>query len=135
MPPAGVLFRGQVRAVKARMRLIPAFDQISHQYQGFTLVIAPTEAESPGVEPMAIGFGSAFGRHQLQSVPLATNDVPEIILTSRSHQRNAGGWKRIGTDPEAAHATVGTPRKVPGRKPWMVWIDNDIEREVGDRRL
>src|ERR1700730_551698 len=36
----GVCFRGEVVAVKARIRLIRSFDQISHQYRGYTLVIA-----------------------------------------------------------------------------------------------
>ncbi len=35
-----VQFRGEVVAVKGRIRLLRSFDQVSHQYLGYTLVLA-----------------------------------------------------------------------------------------------
>jgi hypothetical protein len=35
-----VPFRGELIAVKARIRLVRSFDQVHHQYQGYTLVLA-----------------------------------------------------------------------------------------------
>jgi hypothetical protein len=30
---------------------------------------------------------------------------------------------------DCARYRAGAPRKVPGGKPWMVWVDDDVERE------
>jgi hypothetical protein len=59
-----VEFEGEVAAVKARIRLIRSFDQISHQYQGYTLVIAaPGSPEAP----LRIGIGpGAHAKHQFR---------------------------------------------------------------------
>jgi hypothetical protein len=46
-------FRGEIAAVKGRIRLLRSFDQINHQYQGYTLVLA-TAAETETVR-VAIG--------------------------------------------------------------------------------
>jgi transcriptional regulator with XRE-family HTH domain len=59
-----ISFRGQVIAVKARIRLIRSFDQISHQYQGYTLVLAGLNPE-PGVLRVAIGPAS-HAKHQFR---------------------------------------------------------------------
>ena len=55
IPPSGVSFRGEVLAVKARIRLLRSFDQISHQYQGFTLVIASAD-QQPGFSVLRLGL-------------------------------------------------------------------------------
>jgi hypothetical protein len=47
--PDWVAFRGEVLAVKARIRLIRSFDQISHQYQGYTLCLASSDPVSSEV--------------------------------------------------------------------------------------
>jgi hypothetical protein len=39
MTTASVAFSGDVVAVKARIRLLRSFDEVSHQYQGYTLVL------------------------------------------------------------------------------------------------
>ena len=52
--PHIVRFSGEIVSVKARIRLIRSFDQISHQYQGYLLQIAPDERSSPTLR-VAIG--------------------------------------------------------------------------------
>jgi transcriptional regulator with XRE-family HTH domain len=59
-----ISFHGQVIAVKARIRLIRSFDQISHQYQGYTLVLAGLNPE-PVVVRVAIG-PAAHAKHQFR---------------------------------------------------------------------
>ena len=59
-----ISFHGQVIAVKARIRLIRSFDQISHQYQGYTLVLAGPNPE-PSVVRVAIG-PAAHAKHQFR---------------------------------------------------------------------
>ena len=62
--PETILFSGEVLAVKARIRLIPSFDQVSHQYQGYTLILRDDEA--PGtVQRIAIGPGT-HANHQFR---------------------------------------------------------------------
>jgi hypothetical protein len=61
----GVCFRGEVIAVKARIRLIRSFDEISHQYQGYTLVIAAGDTEAPEILRVAIG-PAAYLEHQFR---------------------------------------------------------------------
>lgn len=39
MSAASTEFAGEIVAVKARIRLLRSFDEVSHQYQGYTLVI------------------------------------------------------------------------------------------------
>ena len=59
-----ISFHGRVIAVKARIRLIRSFDQISHQYQGYTLVLTDLNRE-PGVVRVAIG-PAAHVKHQFR---------------------------------------------------------------------
>lgn len=53
---------GEILAVKARIRLIRSFDQVSHQYQGYTLVIRDDER---GVVRLAIG-PAAHAKHRFR---------------------------------------------------------------------
>jgi transcriptional regulator with XRE-family HTH domain len=202
IPPSGVSFQGEVLAVKARIRLLRSFDQISHQYQGFTLVIASGEPQS-GVLRVAIG-PAAQAKHQFRigdlvsgkGQPVQSPKIEWVDLYKASQLRlekrgsedqarpadpeggiapplevyRANGHRRL--DPKTCEAKctrcpfgltmvteiildqwnpsrkrwrlethcygpkgcprhrAGAPRKVPGRKPGMVWVDNDIEREA-----
>ena len=198
----GVCFRGEVVAVKARIRLIRSFDQISHQYQGYTLVIAAGDTEAPKILRVAIG-PAAHLEHQFrigdvvsgkaQPVPNPNQEWATLYKTSGLKVERRGlAQQDRPPDPEGGIASplevyrdnghrrldpricqtqcprcpwgltmateiivdhwnpskkrwrfethcygprdcpryrAGAPRKVPGRKPGMVWIDNDIERE------
>jgi Helix-turn-helix domain len=196
-----ISFRGQVIAVKARIRLIRSFDQISHQYQGYTLVLAGLNPE-PGVLRVAIGPAS-HAKHQFrigdvisgkaQPVPdprlewatlykasglkvesrgpaeQARPADPTGGIAASLEEYRVNGHRRL--DPHTCQAKcsqcpwgltmpteiivdqwnpskvrwrmethcygprdcpryrAGAARKVPGRKPGMVWVDNDVERE------
>lgn len=202
IPTSGVSFRGEVLAVKARIRLLRSFDQISHQYQGYTLVIASADPQ-PGVLRVAIG-PAAQAKHQFRigdlvsgkAQPVAIPQIEWIDLYKASQLRlekrgsedqgrpadpdggiapplevyRANGHRRL--DPQTCETKctrcpfgltmvteiildqwnpsrkrwriethcygpkgcprhrAGSARKVPGRKPGMVWVDNDIEREA-----
>jgi hypothetical protein len=196
-----ISFRGQVIAVKARIRLIRSFDQISHQYQDYTLVLACLNPE-PGVLRVAIGPAS-HAKHQFrigdvisgkaQPVPdprlewatlykasglkvesrgpaeQARPADPTGGIAASLEEYRVNGHRRL--DPHTCQAKcsqcpwgltmpteiivdqwnpskvrwrmethcygprdcpryrAGAARKVPGRKPGMVWVDNDVERE------
>lgn len=196
-----ISFHGQVIAVKARIRLIRSFDQISHQYQGYTLVLAVLNPE-PGVVRVAIG-PAAYAKHQFRIGDVISGKaqpVPDprlewatlykasgLKVESRGPAEQArpadpdggiapplavyrvNGHRRL--DPHTSQAKcsqcpwgltmpteiivdqwnpskvrwrmethcygprncpryrAGAARKVPGRKPGMVWVDNDVERE------
>ncbi len=47
-------FRGEVRAVKARIRLIRSFDEVSHQYQGYVPCLNSLASEGAEVLRVAI---------------------------------------------------------------------------------
>jgi hypothetical protein len=200
--PDWVAFRGEVLAVKARIRLIRSFDQISHQYQGYTLCLASLDTQSGEVLRVAIG-PATHEKHQFQIGDLISGKaqpVPDaksewanlhkasgIKLERRGppeQQRPAdpegglappldayreNGHRRLdphtcvtkcGRCPwgltmpteiiidqwnpskkrwrlethcygprDCARYRAGAPRKVPGRKSWMVWVDDDVERE------
>jgi hypothetical protein len=64
MESVAVSFRGEVVAVKARIRLVRSFDQISHQYQGYTLMVASADKEGE-VMRVAIGL-AAHAEHQFR---------------------------------------------------------------------
>jgi hypothetical protein len=196
-----ISFHGQVIAVKARIRLIRSFDQISHQYQGYTLVVSGLNPE-PSVVRVAIG-PAAHAKHQFrigdvisgkaQSVPdprlewaslykarglkvesrgpteQARPADPDGGIAAPLEDYRVNGHRRL--DPHTCQAKcsqcpwgltmpteiivdqwnpskvrwrmethcygprdcpryrAGAARKVPGRKPGMVWVDNDVERE------
>ena len=196
-----ISFHGQVIAVKARIRLIRSFDQISHQYQGYTLVLAGLNPE-PSVVRVAIGL-AAHAKHQFRIGDVISGKAQPVQdprlewatlykasglkVESRGPKEQArpadpdggiaapleeyrfNGHRRL--DPHTCQATcsqcpwgltmpteiivdqwnpskvrwrmethcygprdcpryrAGAARKVPGRKPGMVWVDNDVERE------
>ena len=200
--PNSVAFRGEVVAVKARIRLIRSFDQISHQYQGYTLCLAASDPQSGEVLRVAIG-PTTHVKHQFQigdfvsgkaqPVPDAQKDWANLHRASGIQvERRGPPEQRRLADPEGGIAPpldvyrehghrrldphtcatkcarcpwgltmpteiiidqwnpskkrwrlethcygpkdclryrAGAARKVPGRKPWMVWVDNDVERE------
>jgi transcriptional regulator with XRE-family HTH domain len=202
IPTSGVSFRGEVLAVKARIRLLRSFDQISHQYQGFTLVIASADQQS-AVLRVAIG-PAAQAKHQFRigdlvsgkAQPVALPQIEWVDLYKASQLRlekrgsedqgrpadpdggiapplevyRANGHRRLDLqtcETKCARCPFGltmvteiildqwnpsrkrwrlethcygpkgcprhrpgAARKVPGRKPGMVWVDNDIEREA-----
>jgi hypothetical protein len=191
---------GEVRAIKARIRFIRSFDQVSHQYQGYTLVLRDDER---GVVRIAIG-PTAHAKHRFRigdqlsayAVQVAdpTTEWAEFYRVSRLsiQQRGpeaedrppdpdggiapplevyrANGHRRLDPkrcEDKCARCPWGLtmaaeiildhwnpsrkewrfethcygprgcpryksepPRRVPGRKPGMVWIDDDVEREA-----
>ena len=199
--PNGVAFRGEVLAVKARIRLIRSFDQISHQYLGYTLCLASPDGNSGAVLRVAIG-PAAHDKHpfqigdlvsgKAQPVPDAKTEWADLYKASgMTVSRRGPPDQRRPADPEGgiappldvyraqghrrldprvcatkcvrcpwgltmateiiidqwnpskkrwrqethcygprdcARYRAGAARKVPGRKPWMVWIDDDVER-------
>ena len=59
-------FSGTVTAVKARIRLLRSFDQISHSYLGYTLVLDGTLDGTP-TEELRIAIGpKAHEKHQFR---------------------------------------------------------------------
>lgn len=59
-----VPFRGELIAVKGRIRLVRSFDQVHHQYQGYTLVLAVTGEN----EPLRVAIGpAAHAKFQFRS--------------------------------------------------------------------
>jgi hypothetical protein len=50
-----IRFRGEIVSVQPRIRLQRSFDQASHVYLGYTLVVRPTGAT--GEADLAIGIG------------------------------------------------------------------------------
>jgi len=193
-------FRGEVHAVKARIRLIRSFDEVSHQYQGYVLCLNSSASERGEVLRVAIG-PAALEKHQFQigdvvsgkarSVTDSNKEFADVykvsgIIAERRgplEQRRPGdpeggiapplevyranGHRRLEAhtcktkccpwgltmpteiipdqwDPskerwrlethcygprDCLRYRAGAPRKVPGRKPWMVWVDDDVERE------
>jgi hypothetical protein len=201
--PDSVTFQGEVVAVKARIRLVRSFDQISHQYQGYTLCLSSSDPESCEVLRIAIG-PAAHKKHQFQIGDLVSGKaqlVPDAKREWANFHKASGirvdrrgppeqqrpadaeggiappldvyrahGHRRLdphtcvrkcGRCPwgltmvteiiidqwnpfkkrwrlethcygprDCPRYHAGTPRKVPGRKPWMVWVDDDVEREA-----
>jgi hypothetical protein len=62
--PETIQFSGEVLAVKGRIRLIRSFDQVSHQYQGYTLVLRDDETPD-SVRRIAIG-PATHAKHQFR---------------------------------------------------------------------
>ena len=199
--PDCVAFQGEVVAVKARIQLIRSFDQISHQYLGYTLCLSSSDPESCEVLRIAIG-PAAHKKYQFQIGDLISGKAQPVPDAKREwanlHKASGIRVERRGppeqqrpADPEGGiappldvyrahghrrldpHTCVtkcgqgpwgltmvteiiidqwnpskkrwrlethcygprdcpryraGSPRKVPGRKPWMVWVDDDVER-------
>jgi len=199
-------FAGIVTAVKARIRLLRSFDQISHAYQGYTLVldatiggvaqdelritIGPKTHEQHcfriGDQVAGLAVPIANPRHEWathyrvsglrvvqrggtdQDVPANPEggiapQLPEY--RDRGHRRLDGRTYRqhcprcpfglvmateITIDQwnpqkkqwrlethcygprDCPRYRPGKPYRVQGRKPWMVWVDDDAEREQQD---
>ena len=61
-----VEFEGEVLAVKGRIRLLRSFDEVAHQYQGYTLVLRGTLDGKPmGQFRVAVG-PAAHAKHQFR---------------------------------------------------------------------
>jgi hypothetical protein len=196
-----ISFHGQVIAVKARIRLIRSFDQISHQYQGYTLVLSALNPE-PSVVRIAIG-PAAHAKHQFRIGDVISGKAqpmpdprlewaslykasglkvesrgpteqarpadPDGSIAAPLEEYRVNGHRRL--DPHTCQAKcsqcpwgltmpteiivdqwnpskvrwrmethcygprdcpryrAGASRKVPGRKPGMVCVDNNVERE------
>lgn len=200
MGRVAVSFRGEVVAVKARIRLVRSFDQISHQYQGYTLVV--DSADTKG-EVLRVAVGpAAHAEHQFRigdAVSGTAHPVPDpkqewATLYKASRLRvgrrgsaeqarpanpdggiapplevyRANGHRRLDPRTCQSHCIqcpwgltmateividhwnpskkrwrmethcygprdcpryrAGAARSVPGRKPGMIWIDDDVER-------
>jgi len=196
-------FAAIVTAVKARIRLLRSFDQISHAYLGYTLVLDGTIDETK-VDELRVAIGpKTHETHRFrigdqiaglvapvadprqewathyklsglrllergtaqQDIPANPDDgiaptLPEYRARghrrldartySKSCQRCPFGlvmatemtidqWNpskkkwRFEThcygSRDCPRYRPGKPHKVPGRKPWMVWVDDDVERE------
>jgi len=194
-------FRGEVLAVKARIRLLRSFDQISHQYQGYTLVIGergdPESATRVAVGPAAhakhqfrigdvvSGKGEpvadprtewaqlykvsglkverrgpegesrppdpdggiapplevyrANGHRRLDARTCASKCVccpwgltmaTEMIIDQWNPSKKRWRFETHCYGPKGCpRYKAGPPRRVQGRKRYMVWIDDDVERE------
>ena len=201
-----VAFAGTVTAVKARIRLLRSFDQVSHAYLGYTLVLDGT-VDGIVVEDLRVAIGpkthethrfrimdhlqgvaepvpdpdqewathyTASGLRLLQRGP-AEQDVPANPeggtapplpeYRARGHLRLDSGTCRaqcqrcpfglvmpteITIDQwnpskkrwrfethcygprDCPRYKPGKPYRVQGRKSWMVWEDDDVERAAAD---
>ena len=199
--PDRTSYSGEIVAVKARIRLIRSFDEISHQYQGYTLVInsgedqirvavgpAAHEKNQFRIGDVISGYGQAVADpktewadyYKVSGLKLLKRGLqdhagppnPEGGLAPSLEEYRAQGHRRL--DPKSysnscakcpwglTMATqiildhwnpskqkwrlethcygprdcprykAGAPRKVPGRKPGMIWVDNDVERGEED---
>ena len=200
---AKVQFAGAVTAVKARIRLLRSFDEISHSYQGYTLVL---EGAVDGVaqKELRIAVGpKTHEKHRFRIGDVVMGlaaPVPDARREWATHYRVSGlrvaprgpeeqevaanpegglapplpeyrahGHRRLDQrtyrkhcqrcpfglvmateitidhwNPrkkqwrlethcygprECVHYRSGKPYRVQGRKPGMIWVDNDVERE------
>jgi hypothetical protein len=188
--------------VKARIRLIRSFDEVSHQYQGYVLCLNSSGSERDEVLRVAIG-PAAHEKHQFQIGDVVSGKAQPVTDGNKEYadlykvsgikvERRGPLEQRRPADPEGGIAPplevyrgnghrrlephtcatkcdrcpwgltmpteiildqwdpskkrwrlethcygprdcpryrAGAPRKVPGRKPWMVWVDDDVERE------
>jgi hypothetical protein len=199
-------FAGTVTAVKARIRLLRSFDQISHAYQGYTLVLdgtldgvvavpdelrvavgpkihekhrfrigdqltglavpvphpreewathykvsglrslgrGPTEQDVPahpdgGIAPPLPEY-RARGHRRLDSrtysrncqrCPFGLVMATEITIDQWNPQKKQWRFETHCYGPrDCPRYRPGQPHTVQGRKPWMVWVDDDVEREA-----
>jgi hypothetical protein len=104
MGSVAVSFRGEVVAVKARIRLIRSFDQISHQYQGYTLLVASVDTEG---EILRVAIGpAAHAEHQFRigdvvsgnahPVPVLRQEWATIYKASRLRVERRGPAEQAG---------------------------------------
>jgi len=199
-------FVGTVIAVKARIRLLRSFDQMSHAYLGYTLVLDGAVDGEPADE-LRVGIGpKAHEQHSLRvgdqvtglAVPVpdgreewcthykvsqlklrgrgpAEQDVPanpeggvapalpeyrarghrrldkrtysascqrcpfglvmatEIIIDQWNPNRKRWRFETHCYGPrDCPRYHAGKPYQVQGRKPDMVWVDDDVEREEAE---
>ena len=83
--------RGEVIAVKARIRLLRSFDEISHQYQGYTLVIVNTDSEG---EVLRVAIGpAAHSKHQFRIGDLVSGKAQPVPIP---HEEWANLYKASG---------------------------------------
>jgi len=197
-------FSGTIVAVKARICLLRSFDQISHSYLGYVLVlegtldaepvdelriaVAPKDHErhrfriGDRVEGMALKVEDprtewathhkASGLRAIERGP-SEQDVPanpDGGLAPPLEEYRARGHRRLNKATHEKHCRrcpfglampteiiidqwdpsrkrwrlethcygprdcavyrAGKPYRVPGRKPGMVWVDDDVEREA-----
>ncbi len=202
-------FLGTVIAVKARIRLLRSFDQISHAYQGYTLVMEGS-IDGAKAQELRVAIGpKTQERHRIRigdeargiatAVPdprkewathykvsnlkilkrgPADEDVPPHpdggiappldVYRQHGHRRlnpvtyenncqrcpwglvmateiTIDQWKpwmkrwRFETHcygpRDCPRYRAGKPRTVPGRKPGMIWVDDDVEREAEESGL
>lgn len=206
MSEQAVGFEGEIAAVKGRIRLLRSFDEVSHAYPGYTLVLKGSVDGVPREEfKVAVG-PAAHAKHQFRrgdrlrgkAVPVAdpTAEWAEYYKASgiKLYERGPESEKRPG-DPDGGIAPPlpeyrarghrrlhprtcetacrscpfgltmpteivvdkwdqskvkrrfethcygpkdcdryrpGAARQVPGRKPGMVWVDDDVERAADD---
>ena len=203
---AKVQFAGTVTAVKARIRLLRSFDEISHSYQGYTLVLEGT-VDGVAQEKLRIAVGpkthekhhfrigdSVMGlaapvsdtrrewathyrvsglrvasrgpeeqqvkanpegglapplpeyrarghrrldrrsyRKHCQRCPFGLVMATEITIDHWNPEKKQWRFETHCYGPrECVHYHPGKPYRVQGRKPGMIWIDNDVERERED---
>ena len=196
-------FAGIVIAVKPRIQLLRSFDQVSHAYLGYTLVLSgtlggstvaelriavgpkthekhrfrigdqivglaapvpdarkewathykasglrliargPTEQDVPanpegGIAPCLSEY-RARGHRRLdprtysrscQRCPFGLIMATEIIIDHWNPSKKKWRFETHCYGPQdCPRYRPGKARRVPGRKPGMVWVDNDVERE------
>ena len=198
-------FAGRITAVKARIRLLRSFDQISHSYLGYVLVL-DGHLDGQPVEELRIAIGpKAHEKHQFRigdqvagmTVAVADGETewathykvsglwlldrgpaeqgalanPEGGIAPPLPDYRARGHLRLNKATHEKHCQCcpfglvmpteiiidqwdpsrkrwrsethcygprdcpryrpGRPYRVPGRKPGMVWVDDDVERDKG----
>jgi len=203
-----VAFAGTVTAVKARIRLLRSFDQVSHAYLGYTLVLDGT-VDGVVVDDLRVAIGpKAHETHRfriMDQVQGAAEPVPDQDQEWSTHYKVSGlrfpqrgpAEQDVPANPEggiapplpdyrshghlrldaktyrancqqcpfglvmATEITIdqwnpskkkwrfethcygprdcprykpGKPYRVQGRKSWMVWEDDDVERAAEDER-
>lgn len=74
-----ISFSGQIISVKARIRLCRSFDEISHQYQGYTLVVSGDVEDVP-TDEIRVAIGpAAHNKHQFRIGDMITGKAHPII--------------------------------------------------------
>jgi hypothetical protein len=201
-----VAFAGTVAAVKARIRLLRSFDQVSHAYLGYTLVLEGT-MDGIVVDDLRVAIGpkthEAHRFRIMDQVQGLAESVPDPAQEWATHYKVSGlrllqrgpAEQEVPANPEGgiapplpdyrAHGHLrldaktyqahcqhcpfglvmateitldhwnpekkrwrfethcygprdcprykpGKPYRVQGRKSWMVWEDDDVERAAAD---
>ncbi|MCB1282407.1 MAG: hypothetical protein KDB18_12875 [Salinibacterium sp.] len=98
-----ISFTGEILAVKARIRLCRSYDQVHHQYQGYTLVLAG-EIDGELRDSIRIGIGpAAHAKHEFRigdQVRGRALPVPEP-KTEWAEYYKASGLKIVARGPES----------------------------------